>query len=69
MRPYEYMVWLSEKRDSDDEIVETAEVLVKPTLVMARDDKAVGIIAARALPDGYEDRLDRVHIEVRPFFA
>lgn len=69
MRPYEYLVWLEEKVNADEEVVEKAQILVEPQMVMARDEKTVAMIATRALSDEQMDKVERIHIEVRPFFA
>jgi len=66
---YEYAIVLNEKRDRDNEIVEEAQVLVKPTTIVARNDSQAQMIAARAIPDEYAEggKLDRVVVAVRPF--
>jgi hypothetical protein len=35
--------------------------------VIARDDKEVGMVAAREIPDEFMDKLDEVEIVIRPF--
>jgi len=64
---YEYAIVLKEKRDRDDEVVEEAEVLVKPTTILARGDSQAQMIAARAIPEEHAAHLDRVVVAIRPF--
>lgn len=44
-----------------------AEIIVKPTTILAKDDKQAGMLAARALPEEFLNRLDDIEIAVRPF--
>ena len=44
-----------------------SEVVVTPTQCLAKDDAQVAMLAARALPEKYTDKLDDVEIIVRPF--
>lgn len=64
---FEYAVFKDEKLDKDGEVVEAAVVLVEPTTVLAKDDKQVGIRAAKAIPETEMDNLDRIQVVVRPF--
>lgn len=67
MKVYEYVVFKDEKRDKDDQVVDAAAVLVPVTLVVAEDDKQVGMMAARAIPEDQVVNLDRIQVVVRPF--
>lgn len=42
-------------------------LVVDVTRVLANDDKEASMLAARAIPEQYTDKLDRVEIAVRPF--
>lgn len=42
-------------------------LVISPTTVLAKSDKEVGVLAARAIPEEYTDRLEEVEIVVRPF--
>jgi hypothetical protein len=42
-------------------------MLVTPTPVVAENDAQVAMLAARAIPEEYTDKLDRVEVAVRPF--
>lgn len=44
-----------------------SEILVKPKTILASDDKEASVLAAREVPEGHLDQLDRVEILVRPF--
>ncbi len=44
-----------------------ASVLVQPTTVLAEGEASVQILAAKKIPNDYDDRLDQVKIAVRPF--
>jgi uncharacterized protein YrzB (UPF0473 family) len=67
MRLYEYAVFKDEKLDKDGEVVDKAVVLVKPTTVLAKDERQVGILAAKSISDKDMDDLDRIQVVVRPF--
>lgn len=67
MKLFEYAVFKDEKLDKDGEVVDAAKVIVSPTTVLAKDEKQVGLRAAKAIPDEYLDDLDRVQVVVRPF--
>lgn len=64
---FEYAVFKDEKLDENGKVVDAAVVLVPPTTVLAKDDKQVGIRAAKAISDDEMDDLDRIQIVVRPF--
>lgn len=64
---FEYAVFKDEKLDKDGEVVEAAVVLVAPITVLAKDEKQVGIRAAKAIPETEMDNLDRIQVVVRPF--
>ena len=42
-------------------------LLVKPTQVLSTGDQEVAMLAARALPADYVDKLEDVEVLVRPF--
>ena len=42
-------------------------LVTPPTTIMAGSEQEVGIVAARALPAEYVDKLEDVEIVVRPF--
>ena len=46
---------------------DNAKIIVEPTAIIAKDEKQAAILAARAIPEDYVDRLDQVEIAVRPF--
>lgn len=63
---YDYAIILQPKVNKDGEVVEKGE-LVKRDSILARDQEQATLIAGRAIPDEYMDRLDRLTIGVRPF--
>ncbi len=64
---YEYAIIKNEKLDKDGEISDPADIVLKPTLVLAKTNKQVEMIAAKAIPDELMDDLERVEIVIRPF--
>lgn len=42
-------------------------LLVEPTTTLAADEKGAFIVASRAIPEGFIDRLQELEIAVRPF--
>lgn len=42
-------------------------LLVDVTRVLCDDDKQAAMLAARAVPDEYVDKLERIEIAIRPF--
>ena len=69
-RVFEYVVLHhpTAKKDlaGNEEVVKT-KLLVDVKRVLATDEKEVGIVAAREIPEGYLDKLEQVEIVVRPF--
>lgn len=66
MRLYEWAVIFEGTKDKDGEWTEKPELLKLDT-TLADSENQAQIIAARAIPDKYLERLDRVSIAVRPF--
>jgi hypothetical protein len=60
---YEYVV-LHHKMVNDD--VETT-VITSPTSILSKDERSLGMIIARGLPENLLDDLDNVEIIIRPF--
>jgi hypothetical protein len=58
-----------EKKDAAGNALETKRsiVVTDVTRVLATSDKEVGMLAAKAIPDEYNDKLDDVEIVIRPF--
>jgi hypothetical protein len=67
VRLFEYTVILQPKEDKDGEEIEPGKLIVDPATILAKDPDQAGMIAARAIPDEYMDRLDRLSVVVRPF--
>jgi hypothetical protein len=71
---YEYAILYHPKPTKDAQGNDTSApdvVLTNPAVqtLLARDDKEVAIVAARAVPEAYLDKLDQVGIYIRPFSA
>ena len=70
MKLYEFAAIYHEPRTKkhDEEGREPEHTLVVDvTRVLAKDEKTAAMMAARAIPPQYADRLDRVEIAIRPF--
>lgn len=70
MKLYEYAVIYNPPPTKDQ--VESGEkpksqLIVDVTRVLSNNDKEAMMLAARAVPDTYTDKLDRVEIALRPF--
>lgn len=67
---FEYVVIYQPRVRKDamgNETQEPAKLLIPVTHVLCKDDKTAGMLAARAIPEEYLDKLDEVEIIVRPF--
>jgi hypothetical protein len=67
LRPFEYLMLLHPATDKDGKEVGRTEILKQPKFLLAKDEKQVGTMAAREIPEEHIDNLDRVEIIVRPF--
>lgn len=70
MKLYEFAVLYHEpktKKHDEDGREPESKLLVDVSRVLAKDEKMVAVLAARAVPADYADRLDRVEIAIRPF--
>ena len=70
MKLYEYAVIynpLPTKEQNERGEKPKAELIVDVKRVLSNDDKEAMMLAARAIPDAYVDKLDRVEIALRPF--
>jgi len=57
----------TEKDDKGNEVVKKSEVIADLQRTIAKDEKEVAIVAARAIPEKYLADLELVEIIVRPF--
>ena len=64
MKLFQYAVIYHPKKDSKKD---ESELIVPITTMLAENDKAVALRAARAIPKDYEKELDQCEIAVRPF--
>ena len=44
-----------------------AELVVPIETILAKDEKVAALMAARKIPESYNEKLDRVEVAVRPF--
>lgn len=68
-RLFEYAVLFHPKRKKDEVEAGThprSQIIVAPTVVVGTDLE-IPMIAARAIPETYQDKLEDVEIVVRPF--
>lgn len=66
MKIYEFAA-LFNPDDDEKKDGKKAEIIVKPTTILANDEKEAMLKAARAIPEDFVDKLDKVEIAVRPF--
>lgn len=67
LKLFEYAVLLHPETDKEGKESGKTTILKDLSRVLAKDDKQVGVIAAREIPNEHIDHLDRVEIVVRPF--
>ncbi len=70
MKLYEYAVLhhpLPTKDQKERGETPKSELIVDVTRVLSNNDKEAMMLAARAIPETYTDKLDRVEIALRPF--
>lgn len=64
---FEYAIIYHPRKKEKEEEAKKSVLIQAPKTELASDDKEVAIIAARAIPDEYLDKLQDVEIIVRPF--
>lgn len=70
MKLYEYAVIynpLPTKDQKERGESPKSELIVDVTRILSNNDKEAMMLAARAIPENYTDKLDRVEIALRPF--
>jgi hypothetical protein len=67
MKIYEVAVLFVPPEKKNEDQTEKAQLLVKPTAILAKNDAAAQIQAARMIPEAFEDKLEQVQVAVRPF--
>ena len=55
------------KDESDRGVKPKSELVVDVTRVLVDDERAASMLAARAIPEAYADKLEALEICVRPF--
>lgn len=66
LRLFQYAVLLHPNVTTDGKYEEKTKIIKDLTTLLAKDEKEVGLVAARAIPEEYVSDLDRVEIQVRP---
>lgn len=66
-RLFEYAVLHHITTTVDNEKDTQTTILVKPTVKLAKDERALGMVIARELPEDLIDDLDNVEIIIRSF--
>ena len=66
MKIYQYAVMLHPTED-DKKAGKTSLIIVPVTTVIAQNDQAAILLAGRAIPEEYLDKLDRSEVAIRPF--
>ena len=67
LKLFEYAMLLHPETDQEGKEKGKTILLKDLTRTLAKDDKQVGILAAREIPKEHLENLDRVEIIVRPF--
>ena len=67
MKLFQYAVIYVPKEEEGKKRSEKPKVVVDITSVLAADQQQATLLAARAIPEEYLDRLDRLEVAVRPF--
>ncbi len=67
LKLFEYAMLLHPEIDQEGKEKGKTEMLKSPSTALAKDDKQVGILAAREIPQEHLEHLERVEIIVRPF--
>lgn len=67
LKLFEYAVLLHPETDKDGNEDGNTLIIKDVSKVLAKDEKQVSVLAARAIPDEHIDALDRIEIVVRPF--
>lgn len=67
MKLYQYAVIHTPKRKNKDEGPAKPKVIVPITEALAENDQAATLIAARAIPEDYADKLSECEVAIRPF--
>lgn len=67
LKLFEYAVLLHPEADKDGKDIGKTILLKEPTRLLAKDEKQVGMLAAREVPAEHLEHLEQVEIVVRPF--
>lgn len=67
LKLFEYVMLLHPLTNKEGKADNKTTILKDVTRVLAADEKQVGILAARNIPEDQIENLDRVEVIVRPF--
>lgn len=63
-RLFQYAIlWHPSKEDKN----EKSKIVVEPTTILAKNEQVAQMMAVKAIPDEYTDKLEQVDIAIRPF--
>lgn len=63
---YQYVAFLRPTED-EEKAGSIGQVIVQPTTILSVSDQAASILASRAIPEAFIDKIDRIEVAVRPF--
>lgn len=64
---YQYAIlWHPTKQEREDDRAKS-KVVVEPSVVLAANEQAALLTAARTIPKEYDDQLEQVEVALRPF--
>lgn len=66
-RLFEYAILLHPITEDTTKAAPPSKILVEPTVILAASVDEAQMVAARAIPEAYIERLQEVEIAVRPF--
>ena len=67
LRLFEYAILLHPETDEDGKELGKTTLLKPLSSILAKDEKQVGVLAAREISEEHVEHLERVEIVVRPF--
>jgi hypothetical protein len=67
LKIYQFAVILQPKQNKDGEVTEDGQLVVQLQTVLAATDEQAQLLAGRAIPEEYLDKIDRLTVAVRPF--
>ena len=66
MKVFQYVI-IIHPTQKEKEDGKASEILIPITTVLAPDQNGAALLAGRAIPENYLDKLNRIEVAVRPF--